>query len=208
MPRDYTTTNVGGSENIRTGGHKCAIKEVKEVVSKNGNNMLLIRFDTDNADAQPMFFTKLYNAERNSRGTEAKWKGNYYIVTSGQYGTANLKRFVTSVEHSNPGFRVQWDTQPGDGRFVNCFTGRKIGVIFGQEEYEKQDGNIGKSTKPVRVCDYAKAAEAEIPPLKTMSAKNKKKAETGGFSGYTDQPMPTEEFMQMDAMTDPGLPFM
>ena len=116
--------------------------------------------------------------------------------------------FVTSVEHSNPGFKVQWDVQPGDGRFVNCFTGRKIGVIFGQEEYEKQDGNIGKSTKPVRVCDYAKAAEAEIPPLKTMSAKNKKKAETSGFSGYTEQPMSTEEFMQVDAMTDPGLPFM
>lgn len=199
QPKDYATTNVGGYEIVKPGGHKGMIRKVEEMVSKNGNNMLRIFFDLDATDVQPNYFTKQYNSDKQSKGADAKWKGVYYIVTTGQYGTANLKRFITAVEHSNPGFRVQWDTQLGDGRFVNCFMNKKIGIVFGQEEYEKPDGKIGRSVKPLRVCDFNKALEVEVPPLKKLKPKN---------DGYSEPMMDANGFMSVDtSLDDPTLPF-
>jgi hypothetical protein len=167
-PQGYDTLPVGFIA-IKPGAHSCNILEVKEAISRNGNNILAMYFDTDEKDSQPGYFTEMYKKHKKEYGDEAKWRGVYYITLSGEYATANLKRFTSAVEHSNKGFVTLWDLVPGDGTFVNCFKGKKIGVVFRMEEYTKPDGTVGRSSKPFRVCDYNKVAETKVPSPKTLA---------------------------------------
>ena len=86
-------------------------------------------------------------------------------MTDGEYGPSNLKRFITAVEDSNPGFSVTWGKQ-----FASCLQDNKIGVVFREEEYTKEDHTVGMAVKPLRFCDYAKAADQAIPKRKEAPA--------------------------------------
>ena len=157
---------------IKPGPHYCKMLEVKEAISRNGNNMLAVYFDTDENDSQPGYFTEMYKKHKKEFGDEAKWRGVFYVTLSGEYGVTNLKKFTSAVEHSNRGFVTQWDLVPGDGTFCNCFKDRKVGIVFRTEEYRKPDGTIGKSTKPQRACDYNKVPDTKTPDTKTLSDSN------------------------------------
>ncbi len=197
-PANWETTNISNFKPVITGGHKCIIKQVTETFSQSGLEMLIVAFDMSVDDPQAKYYTNLYLDDKKNEkpDKQAKWKGNQYVITdaSTQYGTANLKRFLTSVKDSNNGFEPVW----GD-TFCNCLKDKKIGVVFREEEYEKSDGSIGTSVKPFRFCNYAEADKQEIPKKKTLG-----------------QPMPAapvntqaalEGFMQVDSLSDEGLPF-
>lgn len=166
-PNGYDKTPIGFYP-IKAGAHACGIIEVIEAVSRNGNNMLCVYFDTDDTDEQPQYFAEMYKKHKKEFGDEAKWRGIFYVTLSGEYGVANLKKFTSAVEHSNKGFVTLWDLVPGDGTFVNCFKGKKIGIVFRSEEYRKPDGTIGRSTKPLRACDYNKVKEVKVPDVKKL----------------------------------------
>ena len=166
-PNGYDKLPVGFVA-IKPGAHKCTIMEVVEAVSRNGNNMLCVYFDTDDNDEQPGYFAEMYKKHKKEFGDEAKWRGIFYVTLSGEYGVSNLKKFTSAVEHSNKGFVTLWDLVPGDGTFVNCFKGKKLGIVFRTEEYRKPDGTIGRSTKPQRACDYNKVADTKVPDVKKL----------------------------------------
>lgn len=168
-PEKFDTTPVGWTA-VKPGAHTCIIKEVRETTSRNGNQMLAVYFDFDENDTQMSYFTEIYKQHKKQFGDDAKWRGCYYITLCGEYATANIKRFTTAVERSNKGFVTQWDLVPGDGTFCNCFKGKRVGMVFRTEEYRKQDGSIGKSTKPFRVCEYGKVKETKVPDVKKLPA--------------------------------------
>lgn len=163
MPKDYNSTIIGAA--LTPGGHKCVIKQVEETKSKNGSDMLIIYFDTDKEDKQPGFYSERYLADKTAE-KDPVWRGRQYVVVSGEYGTANLKRFCTAVEDSNEGFEVKW----GKG-FADCFKGQKVGIVFRIEEYtDDATHEVRASVKPFRFCDYAKAEEQAIPQRKEAPA--------------------------------------
>lgn len=164
-PNNWDDINI--SAVINPGGHRCVIKKVEETRSSKGSAMLIINFDTDQTDSQPRFYSDRYLADQKAgkTGDDLKWKGKSYLVTDGEYGPSNLKRFVTAVEDSNPGFNVTWGDQ-----FAACLIDKKVGVVFRVEEYTTDLHELRASVKPFRFCDYAQAADQPIPKRKEAPA--------------------------------------
>ena len=163
QPNNYSSTTVG-AEQITPGGHKCIIKQVEETKSQSGKDMLIVSFDTTNDDTQPGYYM---NRWINDTRDEKKWQGRMFIVTEGEYGTSNLKRFTTSVERSNEGMDGYYDDAGHWGKnFAASFKDKQVGVVFRREEYTTDDHQSRWSTKPFRFCSYDAAFDQAIPKEK------------------------------------------
>lgn len=200
-PNNYDSTNISNFTPVIPGGHKCKIMQVEETKSSTGKDMLKISIDMTADDTQPAYYTNQFITDKKADASKAKWRGvQYLLVDQGtDFGTANLKRFVTAVEESNAGFQVQWGNT-----FANCFKNAKVGIIFREEEYKKDDGNVGKSVKPYGFCKYDEAFDQKVPSPKTLAPA----ASTPAFVPSSDPVLANEGFMQIpDELTDEGLPF-
>lgn len=183
---------------LNAGGHKCVIKSVEETRSQSGKEMLIINFDTSEEDTQPGFYMNRFLADQKSETREAVWRGRQYLVTEGEYGPANLKRFTTAVEDSNPGFEVKWGKA-----FASCFKDQKVGIVFRIEEYNADSGELRTAVKPFRFCDYNKALEQAVPKRKEVQPQTQQPSLMEQFQNQAQ-----EEFMQIpDGLNDEGLPF-
>ena len=211
-PQGFDDIQLGVA--LTPGGHKCVIKRVEETQSQSGKDMLVIYFDTSAEDTQPGFFsTQFANAQKNPK-KDPVWRGKSYLVTEGEYGPANLKRFTTAVEDSNEGFQVAWGNA-----FASCFKEKKVGIIFRMEEYTTDTGEIRASVKPFRFCNYSKAFEQDVPARKNLPAQEQKPtlqdAYNQAMAQQSQQPhqqtfdeMAKEGFMAIpDDLNDEGLPF-
>lgn len=184
-PNNYDSINIGFTPVIPA-DHKCEIKNLEETKSKTGLDMFVISFDMDTSDPQGGYYRDRY-LEDKAAGKEPTWRGRMWLVVdeSTQYGPANLKRFCTAIEESNDGFEIVW----GDG-FAAALKGKKIGILFREEEYRKDNGDIGVSVKPFRFCNYHTA--------NLQNTTNRKAVELS----------PADEgFMKIDSLSDDGLPF-
>lgn len=149
-------------EPLTLGGHACLIKGVEETKSKAGRDMLKVAIDIGDGDPQAGYYAdKFANDTRDGK----KWPCISYVVTEDSDGgcSKQLAGFVTSIEESNPGFKFPWDN-------VAYLKGKKIGGVFGQEEYMGQDGKIKKATKLFWFCSLDRAKDAPVPKLKELKA--------------------------------------
>ena len=164
-PADYEAAQAYGEFTpIALGGHIMRIMGVEVVKSSTGREMLKISLDTASDDSQPAYFAEKYRADTRA---DKKWGCVMYQLVYDEQGATNrgFKTFVTSVEESNPGFKVAWGAA-----FESCLKDKRVGAIFREEEYEKNDGTVGKSTKPFafRSVETSKAGE-EIPEPKRLN---------------------------------------
>ena len=215
MPKDYANIPINNFEPAEAGGHKATIMRVDETTSKNGLQMLVIYFDFDENDKQPNYYMKKFEADKKSPDREEKWRGVMYLVVDQgtNYGPSNLKRFVTAVEDSNPGFQVAWGQN-----FCGCLAGRKVGIVFRIEEYIQSDHQLGAAAKPFRFCAYDKAFEQKIPNRKCLPENEKPQTAAvppfgqmsfGNPAPAANPAAAAEGFMntQYDPVNDEGLPF-
>lgn len=142
MPKNYEETQAAGNyPTIDLGGHYLVIKQVVESKTKNDDPMVVIYFDTAPNDTQPGFFSAIYKGDQRK---DKKWpfSGTVYQVTEwdGQC-TRNFKGFITSVERSNPGFKVKWGANFGEQ-----FKGKLCGGNFGIE-LDVYQGNARENRK-------------------------------------------------------------
>lgn len=199
-PENYEKIPVGG-EAIKAGGHKCRIMQAEESMSQRGSQMLVISFDTTEDDPQPNYYMARWVNDKRDKD-EKKWGGKMYIVTEGEYGPANLKRFCTAVEDSNEGFSC-WK---GNSLDLAGLKNKLVGVVFREEEYRLDDGQCRWSCKGTRFCNYEKAFEQKIPDPKPLP-------DSG--ASFQPAPMPTAAadgpdygFVNVaDGLEDEGLPF-
>lgn len=170
-PETYDTTEIGGAgyTPLTPGGHKCVLMQVQANASTyDGTRRLEIAFDTDQADSQPGFFQKRYLEDR------SKWRGthNIGIDSTTQYGVANLKKFCSAVAVSNDPQALaangwaqregKWEPSWGQG-FCESFRHLKVGIVFRLKEYEKDNGQAGKTVKPYYFCRYDSAPMEQVP---------------------------------------------
>lgn len=73
-----------------------------------------------------------------------------------------LKAFITSVENSNNGFTYDWSKD------IDQLNGKKVGLIFGLEEYEDQEGKLKTATKLTQFRSIDKVDNAKIPRVKLL----------------------------------------
>lgn len=180
---------------LTPGGHRCVIKQVLEGRSQTGKDMLTISFDTTEEDSQPKYFTEDYLGQS---GTAKKWHGNHYIVQGNDYFLKNLKQFVGAAEASNDGF----EGIDKDGNVkTDDFKGKKIGIVFREEEYLANTGRKGTSVKSFYFCSYADAADKPVPEKRALPE------QTSAFTS-PDPAAASEGFMAVpDSLEDEGLPF-
>ena len=100
----------------------------------------------------------------NDARPKPKWSGIWTVFTEGYNpGTTNpkFKGLITSVETSNTGFKFNFNEQ----ELVN----KKVGLVFREEEFEGQDGQVHTSVKPFFAISYDK--DAKIPAPKKLAEK-------------------------------------
>ena len=148
---------------IELGGHKAVIMEAIEYTSElTGNVSLKVSIDTDKDDKQPNYFSELY---KNDTREDKKWSNSaikYISLKKDENCVRMLKSFITAVENSNPGFTYDWNKE------LTQLKGKKVCAVMGWEEYTKQDGTTGLSTKITQFRSLDKLDTIQIPRVKTL----------------------------------------
>lgn len=195
MPKNYAQTPVQGERvEVQEGGHQLIIYQVVETTSKTGRPMIVVQFDLAPGDRQAGLAAEVY---KDDVSPEKKWPhfATQYILVEDRDGNTSrsFKTFCSSVEASNPGFKIAW----GDG-FSACFKKKLVGAVFGQVENEYQ-GNVTIRTELRWFCGLEKSKDAKIPALKTLNK-----------PGIVALPAPQigQGWMSIpDNVEDDGLPF-
>lgn len=192
-PNNYDNVQAAGDFiPLDLGGHICIVKQIEEKKSSTGKDMIVISLDTDVSDKQPKYYE---NQFRNDIRPNKKWGCVVYQLVLDNEGNTNkgLKTFITSVEKSNPGFKVVW----GDG-FTACFKNKLVGAIFGREEYLNASNEKKMATK----CFFFRSVDAiksgvPIPEDRLLNT---------SFTS-SNQPTGSDGFMNIPDGIDEELPF-
>lgn len=149
---------------IKLGGHKGIIKNVEEYTSDfSGNTSLKVYVDTDKDDIQPNYFTEQY---KNDTRPDKKWSNSaikFVSLKDEENCVRMLKGFITSVESSNNNFKYNWDKD------ITQLKNKKVGLVFGLEEYENQDGELKTITKLNSFRSINKIDNIKIPKVKLLN---------------------------------------
>jgi len=131
----------GRYETLEPGAYICKIlKATEEKAKKSNAQMLVLRLDI--AEGEKMGFYR--NQFDKDTRLDKKWPCLYRQLVEGN-STPYFKGMIENhIEKSNPGYKFNFDE--------NTLAGKLIGVIFGREEYRKEDGTTAFSVKPIRTC--------------------------------------------------------
>lgn len=158
MWEETEAVEYGEYENLELGGHAIIIRKADKYTGKTGNESLRVQVDIDKGDKQEGFFQKQFDNDTRSDKIWSNSATKYYSLKQENLGM--LKGFITAVENSNPGFKFDMDETK--------LAGKKVAGQFGWEEYEKQDGSIGVSTKLIQIRSLDKLNEIKIPKVKKL----------------------------------------
>lgn len=120
---DNVQETGGIRRGLPSGGYVCKIVSVKDEPQK---QYLRIEYDVAQGDY------KDYALDCEARN------GFWPLTTIRSYKDRAIgffKHFISAVEKSNRNYKWDWNEQTLEGKFV--------GMVIGEEEYEKQNGKIG-----------------------------------------------------------------
>lgn len=157
-PQNYENTQaIGEFTPINLGGHRLIIMNVEELSTSTGNEYIKVSFDTATNDTQPGYYAASYKSD--SRENK-KWGGVTTVFPTDREGRTSrqFKTFCTSVEKSNPGFKMVW----GAG-FCAALRGKAVGGVFGEEEYYNNSGDLKTAHKLFWFRSIEGVEDANIP---------------------------------------------
>lgn len=149
---------TGEFETLEPGGYVCKILKV-QAEEKDYGTLLRIAFDIAEGEHEG-YYRRRFDQKKQYDET-AKWPGMYYQTVI-QDDLRYFKGFITSIEASNPGFKWNWDEKK--------LAGKLFGGVFAEEEYEKQNGEIGTIVKCrfVRSVDAIREGKFKVPEKKRL----------------------------------------
>ena len=164
-PSNYDKIQVNQEfERLELGGHKGIIKNIIEYTSAiSGNTSLKVEVDTSSDDKQPNYFQKQFDENTNM---DKKWSNSgtkYVSLKQDENCIKMLKAFITSVENSNNGFSFDWNKE------VDQLKGKKVGLVFGLEEYQNDKGETKTATKLTQFRSIDKVENARIPNVRLLN---------------------------------------
>ena len=162
-PKMYDEINIIEEyEKISLGGHKGIIMKAEEYTSpQSGKTSLKVSADTAKDDKQPEYFKEQY---KNDVRIDRKWSNSaikYVPLGEEENQIKMLKSFITAYENSN---NCQFDW----GKDWEQLKGKKIGIIFGMEEYENQAGELKTVNKLREFRSIDKIDNIKIPKVKLL----------------------------------------
>lgn len=179
---DEAQALTGEYEMLEAGGYICKIVSAKEEKSSTGKRMLVLALDI--ADGEKKDFFK--NRFKEDTRTDKKWpaSGIYRQMLEGEKAAGYLKGMMTSLEESNKNFKWDWD----ESKLKDL----KCGAIFGEEEYEKNDGSIGTTVKIkfIRSVKCIQEGNFKVPEIKKIAKKENAFNDFQTVSGDTGDDLP------------------
>lgn len=163
-PSNYDNVEVRDFEftPIELGGHKGIIMKAEEYTSpQSGKTSLKVSVDTAKDDKQPEYFTEQY---KNDTRIDRKWSNSaikYISLGEEENQVKMLKAFITAYENSN---NCQFDWNKDWEQLKN----KKIGLVFGMEEYENQAGELKTINKLREFRSIDKVDNVKIPKVKKL----------------------------------------
>lgn len=164
-PKNYDEVEVQNFdyEKIELGGHKGIIVKAEEYTSPvSGKTSLKVYVDTASDDKQPNYFKNQYD---NDTRIDKRWSNGaikYVSLGEDENQVKMLKSFITCVENSNVNYTYDWSKE------VDQLKNKKIGLVFGLEEYTSQDGDTKTSTKLNQFRSIDKVDNVKIPKVKLL----------------------------------------
>lgn len=147
---------------IELGGHKGTIMKAEEYTSpQSGKTSLKVSVDTAKDDKQPEYFAEQY---KNDNRIDKRWSNSaikYVPLGEEENQVKILKAFITAYENSN---NCQFDW----GKDWEQLTNKKIGLVFGMEEYENQAGELKTVNKLREFRSIDKVDNIKIPKVKML----------------------------------------
>ena len=148
---DYATTQAyTEGESLPKGGYVCKILNAQVKEGKNGQ-YIQIAYDIAEGEFEG-YFKKIFDAKKDEN---KKWSTYFFLNIPKDDGSEkdgwtkrSFKTFTNALEDSNEGYHFDWD----ETKFKN----KLIGGLFHYEEYQRQDGKVGRSTKMKNACSVAK----------------------------------------------------
>ena len=162
-PKAYDEININEEfEKLELGGHKGIIIKAEEYTSDfSGKKSLKVYVDTASDDKQPEYFKKQYENDTRIDRKYPNGAIKYIPLGEEENQVKMLKAFITAYENSN-GCQFDW------GKDWEQLKGKKIGLIFGQEEYTSQDGTTKLATKLNQFRSIDKVDNVQIPKVKLL----------------------------------------
>ena len=162
-PKKYDEINIIEEyEKISLGGHKGIIMKAEEYTSpQSGKTSLKVSVDTAKDDKQPEYFKEQY---KNDVRIDKKWSNSaikYIPLGEEENQVKMLKAFITAYENSN-NCQFDWNKD------LEQLTGKKIGIVFGMEEYENQAGELKTVNKLREFRSIDKIDNIKIPKVKKL----------------------------------------
>ena len=162
-PKTYDEININEEfEKLELGGHKGIIIKAEEYTSDfSGKKSLKVYVDTASDDKQPEYFKKQYENDTRIDRKYPNGAIKYVPLGEEENQVKMLKSFITAYENSN-GCQFDW------GKDWEQLKGKKIGIVFGQEEYTSQDGTTKLATKLNQFRSIDKVDNVKIPKVKLL----------------------------------------
>ena len=162
-PKAYDEISINEDfERLELGGHKGIIIKAEEYTSDfSGKKSLKVYVDTASDDKQPEYFKKQYENDKRIDRKYPNGAIKYVPLGEEENQIKMLKSFITAYENSN-GCQFDWDKD------WEQLKGKKIGLIFGQEEYTSQDGTTKLATKLNQFRSIDKVDNVKITKVKKL----------------------------------------
>ena len=162
-PKTYDEINIIEEyEKISLGGHKGIIMKAEEYTSpQSGKTSLKVSVDTAKDDKQPEYFKEQY---KNDNRIDKRWSNSaikFISLGEEENQVKMLKAFITAYENSN-NCKFDWNKD------WEQLKGKKIGLVFGMEEYESQDGTLKTNNKLREFRSIDKVDNVKIPKVKKL----------------------------------------
>lgn len=147
---------------IELGAHKGIIMKAEEYTSDfSGKKSLKVYVDTASDDKQPEYFKKQYENDTRIDRKYPNGAIKYVPLGEEENQVKILKAFITAYENSN-NCQFDWNKD------WEQLTGKKIGIVFGMEEYENQAGELKTVNKLREFRSIDKVDNVKIPKVKKL----------------------------------------
>ncbi|MDD7757236.1 MAG: hypothetical protein PUJ51_22560 [Clostridiales bacterium] len=162
-PKTYDEININEEfEKLELGGHKGIIIKAEEYTSDfSGKKSLKVYVDTASDDKQPEYFKKQYENDTRIDRKYPNGAIKYVPLGEEENQVKMLKSFITAYENSN-GCKFDWNKD-----WVQL-KGKKIGLVFGMEEYLNQEGKLKTVNKLREFRSIDKVDNVKIPKVKKL----------------------------------------
>lgn len=168
---------------ILPGGYVIKILEAEDVIAQSGYNYLDLTIDVCEGD-----YKDFYKEDHASQQDPKRWRGHVRQgipaenAAEDDWTARAFKGMINAIEHSNSGYKWNWDEKTLKGKTVGC--------LFRSEEYDF-NGYHGFATKPWKLvsADRIREGKFDVPAPKELKAKPAPSTPQG-FEAIKDEDIP------------------